>query len=497
MKNLILKSGSYALMLGLVFLLCMTTGNQVFAASAVVSVGVMSAMHHAGVFKGAFFNTVVIPQFEEKSLEDQEKMTFQELREYRLKENEFTSKTLEKRLQDQLDAINKGREEGQDMTKEISDLEEKMNKMIAEVNAQGVRLKGITEKSFSKGDMPKTIKDSIVAREEEFKTFLSDRKGTFTLEVDISKASQSAADITSGDDFAQMLPGVGQIPYQKTYIKDRIRVVPTNTEYIKYLDQATVVRDAKNVAGCAASTHNTKLTWQTYTLQQQKIRDFIHVCIDMLEDYDFVEAEIRNLIDSSVQLKCDSDLLLGDGIAPNIAGIDSYSATFNAAAAGADYSLAVDNATIIDLIVVVGAQIAAFGSENFWMADTCYINPRDLTLLKLLKDQDQNYIKTNTVAPGVIMNRAGNIVVDGMIDLIPNPNVTANQLYIFDSRQAAIYQKKTAVIEFSYENNDNFETETVTVKAYERLNLLVRNVNANAFIHVPNITTALAAIEKP
>lgn len=370
-----------------------------------------------------------------------------------------------------------------------------MNKMIDEVNANGLRLKQISEgvKNFSADEL--SIGSALKGRAEELKKFLDTKSGKF--EMIVEKASQSAADITNGTDFAQMLPGVGQIPHQRTYIKDRVRVVPTNTEYIKYLDQETVVRDAKNVAGCGVSTHTTKLTWQTRTLQQKKVRDFVNVCIDMMEDYDFVEAEIRNLIDSSVQLKVDSDLLSGDGTGANIAGIDSYAATFSAASAGADYSTAVTAPTIIDLIMVVSAQIKAFGDENAWMGDTCYLNPRDLTLLKLLKDVDENYIKGNTIAPRVVQNSNGMLVVDGMVELIGNPNVTANEMYVFDSTRATIYQKKQSVVEFSFENNDNFETETVTVKAYERLNLLIRNVDANSVIHVPSISAAITAITAP
>lgn len=49
----------------------------------------------------------------------------------------------------------------------------------------------------------------------------------------------------------------------------------------------------------------------------------------------------------------------------------------------------------------------------------------------------------------------------------------------------------------AFENRENFEKELVTVKAYERLNFRVRNVDANAFLHVPSIATAVAAILKP
>ena len=98
------------------------------------------------------------------------------------------------------------------------------------------------------------------------------------------------------------------------------------------------------------------------------------------------------------------------------------------------------------MIVIVSAQIKALGQETFWTADTCYINPVDLTLLKLLKDQDENYIKGNSIAPSIIMDRAGNIVVDGVVDLIPNPNVPANEMYVCASTQEDIYQKNTTGI---------------------------------------------------
>ena len=45
--------------------------------------------------------------------------------------------------------------------------------------------------------------------------------------------------------------------------------------------------------------------------------------------------------------------------------------------------------------------------------------------------------------------------------------------------------------------NPEIEKELVTVKAYERLNFRVRNVDANAFMHIADITAAIAAILKP
>lgn len=488
------------LILSGVFAFGMMTGSPIFAGSLVVGIAAFSAIKKAGLA----FETIAIPDFTKsaeelaklnfkpKTFEELDKMEAKEMAQYRQDENEFNSKTLEAGFQTKLDEINEKLKAGEDVSKAIEKMEKQMAEAVKELNVHGLRLKSIGENA-SPMELAKTFKSELIEKADEYKSFLKDGKGKFEMEIEI-KASQAASDITNGTDFAQMLPGVGQIPHRRTYIKDRVQVIPTDTEYIKYLDQETVVRDAKNVAGCAATTSTTKLTWQTRTLQQKKVRDFIDVCLDMMEDYDFVEGEIRNLIESSVALRVDTQLLLGDGTGVNISGIDSYAATFSAGSAGAVYTSTIVAGQLIDLIMVVSAQIKAFGAENSWMADTCYINPRDLTLLKLLKDGEENYIKGNTIAPRVIQNNAGNLVVDGTVELIANPNVAANELYVFDSTQAKIYQKKSVVIEMSFENATNFETETVTVKAYERLNMLIKNVNVNSVIHVDDIAAGITAI---
>ena len=188
-------------------------------------------------------------------------------------------------------------------------------------------------------------------------------------------------------------------------------------------------------------------------------------------------------------MKTDEGLLLGDGTGNFLNGVDASAATFNAATVGADYSVSVKLANLYDLICVAGAQISAAGQENKWFANVVILNPRDAKLLKLDKDIDGNYLRPD-FANGLVNS------IDG-IAIIENPLVPAGQAYVMDSRQGTVYQNKGVTLEFAFENRDNFENELVTVKAYERLNLLIRNVDANAFIHIPVISTAITAITAP
>lgn len=385
------------------------------------------------------------------------------------------------------------------MAKNSTDeLEKKFNKLIEDqlsiyknqLENQGIAMAKMAKEMEAKtSDKPvtfqlaamKALQDNSEAL-EAMRTKKSN--GTIILEIKDfinTKASQSAADITDGSDFAMMESVIGQIPTRRPFIFDLFAKRPTTKEYVRYTDQETVVRDAKNVAGCAASTHNSKVTWKTYDVKIEKVRDFVDVCIDMLDDYDFVGAEIRNLVDTDVKLKVDSELLLGTGA---INSIKSVASTF----AASGYANSVDAPTLIDLIKIAAAQISDFGQNNAFQANVVLLNPIDATLMELEKDLNNNYL-----IPNWITANGTNI---GAVRIITNQLVPAGEAYIFDSTKGVIYNRKGITIEFAYENNDNFEKEIVTVKAYQRLNLRIRNVDANAFMHIESISAAIAAITK-
>jgi hypothetical protein len=317
---------------------------------------------------------------------------------------------------------------------------------------------------------------------DRLKDVIKNGAGTVKLEI---KASQSSADIASMTDYAMVESGVGQIATRQTLMKSLFPVQPISTEYLKYNDQETVVRDAKNVAGCADSTHLSKITWQVRTLQISKVRDFVDICVDMIDDASFVAGEIQSLVSTDVALKVDEQLLLGTGVYPELNSVSAVASTF----AAGSYALAIQDATLIDLIKVAGAQISDFGQNNKFMANTVLLNPVDATQMQLLKNADGNYM-----VPNWITSDGVNI---GSMRVIANQLVPVNEAYIFDSSKGTIYQRRGATVEMAFENRENFEKELVTVKAYERLNFRVRNVDANAFMHVADVAAAIAAILKP
>jgi HK97 family phage major capsid protein len=262
------------------------------------------------------------------------------------------------------------------------------------------------------------------------------------------------------------------------------------------MDQNIIVRDAKNVAGCATSTHDTMINWKERKISVEKIRDFTHICLDMMDDFDFVEGEVRKLIETSVQLKKDDQLLNGDGEAPNLNSIKLAASTFDAANAteggSINFTESISKANIFDLIVVASAQIAVFGKDNAFMANTILINTVERYKNMMIKNDRGDYL----IPPFVVRTANKEWTIDDMT-VRTNPNILANTMYIFDSTKGTIYRRRGLTVEMSYENSTNFEHEVVTIKAYERLNLLIRNIDKNAFMFIADINAAITAITKP
>lgn len=326
----------------------------------------------------------------------------------------------------------------------------------------------------------KSLVELIKEKADKISDVVKSGKGKVEIAL---KAQQDPSDIGNRDDYATFLEGTIKKPVRATRIIDLFRRVNVSTEYVKYREQNVVTRDAKVVIACATSTSNTKTTWVNRTVQIQKIRDFVDICIDMIDDYSFVASEVEQLVNESVKLKEEAEILLGSG---NILSIDGIASEFDAANVLAPFTGAFQSATLAELTASMKAQIFTFGQENSWDADTIVMNYNDFVKFMHQKNSENDYLLPNFVM-------AGDGILNGM-KIVTSPLVTANTLYVFDSSKGEILDRQGATLEMSYENNDNFEHEIVTLKVVERLQFHVAQINQDAFMKCSNITTALTAI---
>lgn len=413
------------------------------------------------------------------------------------------------KLFDELNAHNQ--EVVEDMRNDISTTKADLQKAIDELRAgQLEQLKtlngaisevGLSVKKLSEHSKPmtdaerKTLRSLIEEHSETFKAIkakkdnreaVKELSGKFSMTVE--KGTQGASDIGGRDYLGEIEAGIERKPVRRTRILDLFRRKPVSTEYLHFWEENVVTRDAKFVIACATSSHNTKKTWVKRTVELAKIRDIVDICIDMLEDYAFVESEIRQLVDESIMLKADYELLLGAAAAStDMLSIDSIASEFNASNVLANYSGAFSDPTIGDLTAAMKGQIYTFGQENAWNADTIVMNYNDMIKYLHAKNADGQYLFPNFVI-------GATDVINGM-RVVTSPIVAQNTMYVFDSTKGSILDRKRLTVTASYENNDNVEHELVTFVGVTRLQFHVRNINRDAFMKCSDISAALAAID--
>lgn len=336
-----------------------------------------------------------------------------------------------------------------------------------------------------------TIKAAILEHSQVLKDIKAKKDGGVSAKV-VFKATQSYPDITGRDELASVDMNINRLPVRKTSILEAFKVDTIDGEFIKYMEELTNTRDAKFVIACATSTHDTKKTLTVRTVQLAKMRDMVDICIDMLDDYSFMESEIRALVFESIQLIKEKELLQGLAVGENdLISIDSIASEFNPANPLADFSAATgtpfEKANLEQLVDAMSAQIQVFGKENKWMPNVVFMSFVDFVHYRNAKDSNGNKLHRTL---------GDNVPTIAGLEVITSPLILQNTIYVQDSTQGRIKQRKGFTSTLSYENRDNVEHETATLVAYERLQFLVKNIDEDAFMKCSDIEVAITAITK-
>ena len=350
-------------------------------------------------------------------------------------------------------------------------------------------LKGAgSKKSINKGLKAYIEENSAVLKEMRANKNTAHKGFSF-----VTKATEVATDIGDRDYLGTIDTNIGTQPVRDTTIMGLFKRRAVSGEYFHYWEEDVVTRDAKFVIACATSVHNTKKTWVKRTVELAKIRDIVDICIDMLNDYSFVESSMRKLIDESIKLKADYELLLGAAAAStDLLSIDSISSEFNAANPIADYSAATgtpfQDANLEQLVDAMASQISLFGELNSWMATSVVMNYKDFVNYRNLKDANGNKL---------VQTMSDNVSTIAGLEVVVSPIVPANTIYVFDKSKGEILDRQAISVATSYENKDNIEHELVTLVGVERLQFNVRLIERDAFMKCSDVATAITAIKKP
>lgn len=321
----------------------------------------------------------------------------------------------------------------------------------------------------------KSMRDMLVEKKETLdKLAKFDKSANLTMEFKTNVLRASVTDHT----LAFRLGDVGQEAYRATVIANLFRqatIGPDNNGTIRYVDQETVTRNAA-VRAEAATYPESAIVWQEYNLPIEKMTDSIPVSHEMLNDVDFVESELRRLMEVNMSLLEDTQVYSGSGVTPNLSGVTTTATAFT------DTTPDLVDTNIYDLINILSNKIGN-GFQSKYLANKVLMNPTDVLNMHSKKDTANNY-----VLPPFVSNDGMKV---GNVEIIPTSTVTANTLLIGDFNWGTYYTSDAFEIEIGWVASQ-FIQDLMTIKARKRSALLVRTIDATAFYSVANITTALA-----
>lgn len=360
--------------------------------------------------------------------------------------------------------------------KEVGLEKDTISKLTEAVEKQGEELR----KNFSQGKNRegKDWEQIVDEQAEGIKKIAKGGRTSLKLELPkIQKTAVSRASVTDSYQ-AMRLAEIGQAPYLGTSLAGLFRHVPVSPDsggFIRYIDQASITRNAAMTAE-AGTKPESAITWQEYVLPLEKVADSIPVSKEAFSDVLFIKGELQRLLEVNLALALDDELYDGSGVTPHLKGVYTSASTWNYAAYTGYTAY---QANIFDLIMVMASQISS-GKQSKYKINTVIISPTDALRMELVKD-----------ANGVPLSSFYKTAMQQMgVQIVVSNQVTANTMLVGDFRFGTIYDIEGVTIEMGW-IDQQFVKNQFTILAEQRLALLIRTIDADAFLKVTNITAAL------
>ncbi|WP_417723962.1 phage major capsid protein [Salipiger sp.] len=237
---------------------------------------------------------------------------------------------------------------------------------------------------------------------------------------------------------------------QKLAIRSLLTQATSESDVVHYSRQTTRTNAAAPTAEGGAMPESS-YGWTKETSNVKKIAHVTHASDEALAD----SGQLASLIDSEMRygldLEEEQQILAGDGLGENLAGLIGEATSFSAAAG-------LPNATRIDRLRLGLLQLALAN----YAANGITLSPIDWAAIELLKDTQGRYIfgDPNTLKTPMLWGT----------DVVPTLSHSAGEWMVGNFAMAAtIYDRQAAEILISSEHGTNFVEGLKTLRGTKRL----------------------------
>ena len=271
------------------------------------------------------------------------------------------------------------------------------------------------------------------------------------------KNTLTGSDATVAPDRKPGIVGGAVLPFS---MESLLPSMPTSSNAIEFTKEASFTNSAAEAAEGSAKAESA-LTWSLVNMPVSTVAHWIKISKQLAADAPALKAYVDTRMRYGVNAKVDIQLVVGDGVAPNISG--TYD-TGNFTAHG--YTNAVIqaiSATFKKLVLIrkIMADLYVAG----YPADAIVMNPADWATIE---------IELFTTAAGQTLynvNSSGQAFLFGL-PVIQAIGMAADTFQVGRFSEAyTVYNREGVVVEMSDSDSDNFTKNLITLRAERRLAL--------------------------
>ena len=234
----------------------------------------------------------------------------------------------------------------------------------------------------------------------------------------------------------------------------------TSSNAIEFTKEASFTNSAEEAAEGAQKAESA-LTWSLVNMPVSTVAHWIKISKQLAADAPALAAYVNTRMRYGVNQKVDTQLVVGDGTAPNISG--TYD-TGNFTAHGYSNATIAAISTTFKKLVLIRKVIADLYAAGY-PADAIVLNPADWATIE---------IELFTTAAGQTLysvNDAGQARLFGL-PVIQAIGMAADTFQVGRFSEAyMIYNREGVVVEMSDSDGDNFQKNLITLRAERRLAL--------------------------
>lgn len=269
-----------------------------------------------------------------------------------------------------------------------------------------------------------------------------------------------------------LLPDRALLPIQGFRLRDLLKVRRLDTGYAyDWVRQTTRTNNASPVAEGTTKPESTS-AWDVQSDTVKTIAHWMRISRQALDDIPWLQDAIDTDLRYGLLFKEEQEILAGDGTGQHMNGILTQATAFTTT-----YVTSISRYTQLEQLRYAKLQARLAGLATY-APDAFVLHPTDMANIELIRDDSGGVSRTGMYIIGDPKTGTEFKTLWG-IPVVESDSMTQGQFLVGSFGQAAtLIDRQATTVEISYEDQDNFVKNLVTILCEERVGLAVTRPGA-------------------